>query len=270
MSGHPQIKAKILLLFTISLFVLPSCNILTFNNLKPIDGNIIFSVREGYPNNSITEPRIMLLMITEKMCPCWNWSIVSEITMRGNEISINVLGIYAPEICFTAIGPAHSISFLDIHEGEYLLYFSYKNLTDKYVLSVTDSCIKITGDASQFTKPKFKLFWRYPRNSFVYLCGTTTETSWICEDFLDTLSSKIDLEEFQFPDSGEIPYPCSSMGHHYDMPAKYFFYKKEEDFDRAGEILKSYTQNVISQYSGVGIQLINWKNKRYLSWLLND
>ena len=60
------------------------------------------------------------------------------------------------------------------------------------------------------------------------------------------------------------------MGHHYDMPAKYFFYEKDEDFDKAGEILKSYTQNVIAQYSGVGISLINWKNKKYLSWLFDD
>jgi hypothetical protein len=50
------------------------------------------------------------------------------------------------------------------------------------------------------------------------------------------------------------------MEHYYDIPAKYFFYKKNEDFDKVGEILKSYTQNVIVQYSGIGISLISWKN----------
>ncbi len=150
----------------------------------------------------------MLSMATEEIYPCCNWSIKSEIAVQGNKISIDFLGIYVPEICLTALGPATSTSFLDISNREYSLYFSYRNIIDKYVLTVTDSSNKITEDVSQFTKPKFKLFWRYPPNSFAYLCGTTTETSWIREDFLDTLLNEIDLEEFQFPDSGEICYPC--------------------------------------------------------------
>ena len=268
-----SLKLKTLSLFIIATFtfIFLSCDNSDYENLEPIEGNIIFNIQEGYRNlYSISEPDIMLSMATEKIYPCFNWSIISEATIQGNKISINILGIYVPEMCLTALGPAESILFLDIPEGEYSLYFSYENVTDSYVLTITDSCIKITEDVSQFTKPKFKLFWRYPHNSFACLCGTTNENSWICEDFLDTLLSKIHLEEFQFPDSGEIPYPRSSMGHHYDMPAKYFFYKKDGDFDKAGEILKSYTQNVIAQYSGVGISLINWKNKKYLSWLFDD
>ena len=238
----------------------------------PIEGNVIFSIQEGYQDHdSISEPSIMLSMATEEIYGCCNYSIISKITVQSNKISIDFLGIYVPEICLTAFGPAGSTSFLDISNGEYPLYFSsYRSGTDRYILTVTDSSIKITEDLSQFTKPELKLFWRYPPNSFAYLCGTTTETSWICEDFLDTLLSEIDLEEFQFPDSGEIPYPRSSMGHDYDMPAKYFFYERDEDFDKAGVILKSYTQNVIVQYSGkwlpFGISLISWKNKKHLSW----
>ena len=271
MSVSPKIKTLSLFIFATFIFIFLSCDNSDYENLEPIEGNIIFNIQEGYRNlYSISEPDIVLSMATEKIYPCFNWSIISETTIQGNKISINILGIYVPEMCLTALGPAKSVLFLDVPEGEYSLYFSYENVTDSYVLTITDSCVKITEDESQFTKTKFKLFWRYPPNSFAYLCGTTKGTSWICEDFLDTLLSKIHLEEFQFPDSGEIPYPRSSMGHHYDMPAKYFFYEKDEDFDKAGEILKSYTQNVIAQYSGVGISLINWKNKKYLSWLFDD
>ncbi|OYD17638.1 hypothetical protein CH333_00025 [candidate division WOR-3 bacterium JGI_Cruoil_03_44_89] len=268
-----KIKTVCLFLLALSLFGFLSCDIFNFSKkeLKPIEGDITFSVKEGYrEHDSISEPGIMLSMVTEKIYPCCNWSIISEVSVKGNKISIEILGIYVPEICLTALGPATSTSFLDISNGEYLLYFSYGNMTDGYVLTVTDSFIKVTEEVTRFTKPEFKLFWRYPQNSFAYLCGTTTETSWICEKFLDTLLSEIDLEEFQFPDSGEIPYPRSSDGHYYDMPAKYFFYEKDEDFDKAGAILKSYTQNVITQYSGVGISLINWKNKKYLSWLFDN
>jgi hypothetical protein len=273
MNTLDKIKTLGLSLFTMSLLIFPGCHIFdsSENEIEPIEGNIIFSIKEGYENHdSISEPSIMLSMVTEKIYPCCNWSIISDLTVQNNKISINFSGIYIPEICLTTSGPAQSTSFLNISEGEYSLYFSYRDITDRYVLTVTDSSIKITGNVSQFTKPKFELFWRYPPNSFVYLCGTTTETSWICEDFLDTLSSEINLEEFQFPDSGEIPYPCSSMGHYYDMPAKYFFYEKDADFDKADEILKSYTQNVIAQYSGIGISLVNWKNKKYLSWLFDN
>lgn len=172
-----KMKTYTLLLFTAFLFVFLSCDIFNSNELRPIEGNIIFSIQEGYPNpDSISEPSIMLLMVTEKTYPCYNWSIISEITVQDNKILIDVLGIYVPEICLTALGPATSTSFLDISEGKYLLYFSYREVMDRYVLTVTDSSIEITGDASQFTKPKCKLFWRYPPNSFVYLCKTTTET----------------------------------------------------------------------------------------------
>jgi len=273
MNISSRIKILGLILFAASLLAPLSCRIFDSSEgrLKPIESNIIFSVQEGYQDhNSISEPSIMLSMATEKIYGCCNYTIMSEVSVEGKVISIGLSGIYAPEICLTALGPATSLSFLDISNGEYSLCFSYRGIADRYVLTVTDSSIEITKDVSQFTNPKFKLFWRYPPNSLAYLCGTTTETSWICEDFLDTLLSEIDLEEFQFPDSGEIPYPRSSMGHYYDMPAKYFFYDRDEDFDKAGEILKSYTQDVIIEYSDVGISLISWKNKRFLSWLFDN
>ncbi len=267
-----KIKNLFLFLFASSLFVFLGCSIFKSEESKPIEGNIIFSVKEGYRDySSISEPSIMLSMVTEKIYPCCNWSIICDVIVDGNIVSVDFLGIYIPEICLTALGPAHYTSFLDIPEGEYSLYFTYKGVVDAYVLTVTDSSIKISGNVSpEFTKPKFYQFWRYPPNSLVYLCGTTTETSWICEDFLDTLLSEVNLEQFQFPNSGKIPYPCSSDGHYYDMPAKYFFYEKDEDFDKAGKILESYTQNIIAHYSGIGISLINWKNKEYLSWLFDN
>ena len=249
-------------------FVFLSCNYLgsSGNEIIPIEGNIVFSIQEIYKNyDSISEPSIILAMSTEKIYPCCNYTLLSEVLVRDNKISVNLSGISIPEIGLTALGPASSSSFLDISPDEYLLDFSYIDLEDKYVVTVTDSSIKIREIESQFTNPRFKLYWRYPPNSFVYLCGTTIETSWMCDDFLDTLLREIDIEEFKFENSGEIPYPLMSKGHYYDMPAKYFYYDKDEDFDKAGEILKEYTKNNITQNS-----LINWNNKQYLSWLFDN
>ncbi len=268
MNMLPKLKLLSLGLFVASLFVLLSCD--SAEN-EPIESNIIFNVKEGYEDyDSICEPHVVLRMSTETIYPCCNWSIISEITGMSGAILVDLLGIYVPRICLTAFGPATSTSFLDISNGEYSLCFSYMNDIDGYVLIITDSYIRITGNVSQFTEPGFELFWRYPHNSFAYLCGTTNETAWICDDFLDTLLSEVDLEEFQFPDSGEIPYPRSSDGHNYDMPGRYFLYETDEDFDKAGEILESYTQNVIAQYPGAGISLISWKNKQYCSWLFDN
>ena len=263
-----RIKIPVFSMFIISLIVFLGCGILNFPKvLKPIEGNIMFRIHEGYEHyDSIGEPGIMLSMETKKIYPCCNWLIKSGIAIHGNKILIYISGIYVPKICLTALGPATSESSLDISNGEYLLEFPFGPVTDIYNLIITNSYIKVTKVESHFTEPEFNLYRRYPSNSFVYLCGTTTETSWICEDFLDTLLNRITLEEFQFPDSGRICYPCSSGGCYYEMPAKYFYYENEEDFEQAGEILKSYTVDVLGQYSGVEISLINWKNEKYYSW----
>lgn len=270
MKKQSKIKTFFLFLFAIPLFSFLSCSIFDFQDvqLEPLEGTIRFSVREGYQDiTSISEPSIVLQMVTEKVYNQRPYYIISWTSVNGDEIFFDIWGVDGSKAYFDAFGPASSESFLDIANGKYSLYLSYRDTTDTYSLILTDSFIKVTNDMSQFTDPLFILFWRYPPNSFAYLCGTTTETSWICEDFLDTLLSEVDIEEFQFPDSGTIPYPCSSGGHYYDMPAKYFFYDTDEDFDKAGEISQSYTQRVISQYSGVGISLINWKNKKYYSWV---
>jgi hypothetical protein len=208
-------------------------------------------------------------MATEKIYACCNYRIVADISLRENNISVKLLGIHIPDNCLTALGPAFSEKFLNIHEGVYRLNFLYEFFMDEYLLIVTDSSIEVIKKKYQFTVPEFEVFWRYPPNSFVYLCGTTTDTSWICQDFIDTLLNEVYLQEFQFPDDGEICYPRSSMGHYYDMPARYFIYDKEEDFDRAGEILEAYTQMVVANYSGAGLSLRNWKYKKYASWLFD-
>jgi hypothetical protein len=254
------------------LCVLHGCGIFdTDSELAPIEGEISFSVKEGYADYlEIAEPKIFLSLSTEKIYPCCNWSIVSKIVFQRDVISVELLGIYIPDICLTALGPATSKSFLGLVEGQYVLKFSYRSVTDIYDLVLSDSSIAIKEIASTLTTPSCTLFCRYPRKSFAYICGTTDETSWVYKDFLDTLLSKVDLEEFHFPDYGEIPYPQSSSGHSCDMPAKYFLYEKEPDFERAGEILESYTKSVIVQHPGASISLINWMNKRYCSWLLDD
>ena len=110
--------------------------------------------------------------------------------------------------------------------------------------------------------------WRYPKNSFAYLCGTTLSDTSLCENFIDTLKSVINLTEFNFSEIAEIPYPTSSQGHQYDADVKYFYYDNENEFDKIQAVMKSYKQNHNIDDGGDGLYIVNWMNKKIRSWLL--
>jgi hypothetical protein len=168
------------------------------------------------------------------------------------------------------LGPAAASRVLGLPEGTYDLNLSYRTAVDRYHLIVKADSLRVVSTAPSFSRPEFDVYWRYPKDSFVYCCGTMTETSWICGDFLARLLAEVDLAEFTFPDYGEIPYPRSSEGYYYNAPARYFRYQSEQDFDRAGEILKSYAESVTSKYQGVGLELRNWKGQDFSSWLFES
>lgn len=149
------------------LFVFYGCGVLSTPEeakLKPLEGKVIFKVFEMLnPEDSLKKPEMILSIETEKIYPCSNWSIVSQAWVEGDKIGVDIMGIYIPSICLTALGPATFKTVLDIPEGEYSLYFSYSGITDRYGLSITDSLIRVIGDSGQFTKPGFTMFQRYRR-----------------------------------------------------------------------------------------------------------
>jgi hypothetical protein len=232
----------------------------------PIEGNIIFSIKETHYTDEVQSPNIRLLMKTEEIYACYNFSIESAIYGYGNVVFIDIDGYFAPNICLTALGPARSNSAFPLRPGQYVIRFSKQDQVDLCDVTITDEAIMINPRSANFTIMEDSLFWRFVPQSFAYVCGTTLETSWMCEDFLDSLKSVVEIEEFEYPDYGTIPYPDSSYGHYYDTKSRFFTYKSEADFDRAGEVLKDYARRVISGHSGIGIYLQNWQNKKFLSW----
>jgi hypothetical protein len=256
-------------LLVVSAFFTTHCSV---SDLLPVEGKIFFSVLETHRSYDCNcAPDITLVMKTEKIYGCLNYQIKTEIFRSGGQIDLKISGIEPPEgYCLTAMGPATARKALELPEGTYTLNLSYNYAVDRYHLIVNADSLQVVSTVPSFSQPEFSVYWRYPKNSFVYLCGTMTETSWICDDFLSRLLKDVNLEEFTFPDYGEIPYPRSSEGHYYDAPARYFRYQSEADFDMAGEILKTYSKDVISQYEGVSLWLQNWKNKTFRSWLFED
>lgn len=236
-------------------------------DLRPLEGNLFVSVREGFPAYD-TPPEIYLTLRTEKIYPCSNWSVRFKQRNVENLYYFTIEGIYSPDICLTALGPATASQKFSLQEGDYILNFIYQGITDQYRLQITRDRIRLQPSLTQFTASGDSLIWRYPPRSFAYVCGTTQETQWIYQDFLDTLLQVVPLQEFQFPDSGKVPYPVAPQGYYVNLPARYFYYQKESDYERAGEVLRDYSQRIIKNYSGVGIYLMNWRNKYFYSWQL--
>ncbi len=237
----------------------------------PLESNVIFSIKESYPYGYFGEPMIQLSMRTEERYPILQYQLLSDVKVKEDRISVDIECVYFPGgFSNPAFGPATYDSFLVIPNGEYGLYFSYKRIKDEYILTVTDSSIEISPEISILTDPSFEVFWRYPENSFVCYGvphGSDTEAdSLLFEGFVDSLAIKIDLEEFEFPTYGEIPYPHQGTWEYDTRFFRYFYYQGELDFDRAGELLESYIENVLPDSSYLGIELLNWKNKRYSSW----
>jgi hypothetical protein len=234
---------------------------------KPLDTGIRFNVLE-YHAQTDSAPETLLSMQTKKVYGCCNFRILSGLVQVGDELTVNINGIQTPGICLTALGPAGGSHLLALPEGTYSLAFAHGlHPKDSYTLIVTQASFEVKTHGSSFTEPVYTIYWRYPADSFVYVCGTTADTAWIYDDFLSVLRSQVELEEIRFPEYGERCYPRASQGHWVDMPARYFTYKTEADFDKAGEILKSYSESVLSQYSGADIFLTNWKDRSYRSWL---
>jgi len=256
-------------LLVVSAFFTTHCSV---SELLPVEGKIFFSVLEIQRSHDCNcAPDITLTMTTEKGYNNLGYQIKTEIFFSGGQIDIKILGIKPPEgIILPALGPASASKVLDLQEGAYTLSFYYRYAVDRYHLIVKADSLQVVSTVPSFSQPEFTVFWRFPANSFAYFCGTMTETSWICQDFVSRLLKEVDLEEIHFPDYGEIPYPRSSEGHYYDAPARYFRYQTEEDFDRAGDVLRLYAESVTANYQGVGISLENWKARFYYSWLLEN
>jgi hypothetical protein len=262
--------ASYCLLLSAALVLLAACS---QESVTPPEGRFFFTVKEAYQGGKEgVEPSLFLLTETEKIYGCCNCSIAASYRRLGALLAVDILGIRLPVICLDALGPAHRGDFLELEEGVYSLEFSHASQKSAYELEVTRDALTVSLASSpltEFAVPKFSVWWRYPRNSFVYLCGTTEATAWIYEDFLQRLRATVELEEIEFPASGELGYPRAPQGHHVDHPARYFIYANDDVFRAAGEALRAYIRDVIGHPSGVGISLRNWKNESYLSWMMD-
>lgn len=252
--------------------LITGCNDLTgseedYSDLLPIEQGIEFSVQEAHDQssqmNAPVEPFIQLSMDTKDIYNCMNYRIDSKLTSTSSGQLVDINGVQNQGVCLTALGPAQNDFALDLQPSDYTLTFKYQRTSYNYTLTVTESSLQITGDSNSFVQPKIETFWRYPENSFAYLCKSTQDTRWMCTDFEQILNDSLDISSFEFPGEGTIPYPTEENV--YDI-ANYYNYPEEQVFQKAGNMLEAYSDSVVSQQEGAYLSVINWKNQGFRSW----
>jgi hypothetical protein len=248
-----------------------SCDILDNNSstIEPLDSKINFKVLESFDRyETVSAPEIFIEMQTEKIYGCYNYGISTYSRFEDRKVIVDIRGISKPGVCLTALGPANARIRLGYISGVYEIEFNGNNFNDKYNLLISDSLIILDGKETANTNPSVYFMYRYPKNSFAYLCGTLLSDSSLCSKFIDTLQSVISITEFHFSDIAEIPYPKSSQGHYYDADARYFYYHTESDFEKIREAMKNFKQSYFPDNHGTGLSIISWMNKKIYSWIL--
>jgi hypothetical protein len=257
-----SIQISILLLF------LNACDIVDDDNygtMTPLDSKIKFKVVESYEDyQSTSVPEIFIDMVTEKEYPCCNYGISTYSRFENRKVIVDIKGIYKPDICLTAFGPANTRVKLGYLKGVYEIELNGDSFTDNYNLLISDSLIILDGNGSAKTEPAAYFIYRYPHNSFAYAWSRGVPDSLFCLGFIDTLKSVISLNEFTFSNVAEIPY--------FQKPSQYesvsyYYYENESDFNKISSVMKSYKQAHFPN-DEVYVSIYSWKNKRILSWTL--
>lgn len=141
------------LLFVIifnSIFI--SCNIFeSENDLDPIEGKVIFSVTYDSTHIIYNHSGFLLLLKTEKIYSCYNYEIISNVSINSGKINVELFGIDIEGLCATAEGPATSLKPLNISEGNYDLNINYMLKKDKYALSVNKLNVSVNQIDTSFT-----------------------------------------------------------------------------------------------------------------------
>lgn len=256
----------VFLQFSFLTLYLSGCDILENSSatLMPLESKINFKVVESYQHyETVAVPKIFIKMVTEKIYPCFNYSISTQFREDGRKLIVQIFGIEQSVSCATAFGPANGVINLGYRTGIYEIEFNGYNFNDKYNLMITDSLIILDGKETLNMSPSVHFVYRYPKNSFAYIWSKCATDSLIFLEFIDTLKSVINLNELLFSDLAEIPYPITNEYRN----VNYFKYDSNSDFSRISSIMKSYKQAHFPN-NEVIISIQNWMNKKIRSSLL--
>jgi hypothetical protein len=235
-------------------------------NSNSIASEIQFMPEEVHADYYVVQkPTLRLKLITKELFPCINYGIVTSEFINGSELIVRFEEIVNSGVCATAIGPA--TKYIDLPQNINKLTFINGKTIDQYSITIDSQKVKINLIESSFTTSLYDNTFRYPENSFAYICGTNTTNTNIYTDFLNILLANPSLKEISFQGEGRIPYPISTSGNWVNHKTRFFKYNNFSDFESLGQTLTNYKNGNITPNSGVTIALESWNNSKHLSWM---
>ena len=123
------------------------------NNSDNDNSKFTISIKEGYfPYDSVSNPKLVIFLETEKIYECANYKILTDTTIIDNNLIIEILDIPHPDVCLTSFDNARSEDiFLAWSEGEYNIIIKNASETNSLKAIISKDRIKIT--ALLFNKP---------------------------------------------------------------------------------------------------------------------
>jgi len=232
--------------------------------MDSLSGEILIFFGEGHPYSSDTgNPVFFMSQKTAFIYPNYNNSIAQDIKVSPGELEFSHKGVFFPDVQADAFGPATSRSSFKMETGVYRILFEYRDMTDRYDVTIDDSLVRIVQLDSNYTQSTHQLFWRYRPQSFAVSCGASAET---CQEFVDSLLASLTLTEFFYPENGVIPFIRRWVGQSNGGSTRFFEYDNEDDFHLARDALERFTLNKIASQKGISITIESWRNEWARSW----
>lgn len=156
-------------------------------------------------------------------------------------------------------------TYIDLPESVNRISLINGNVVDRYEILISKEKVEIYSIVKNYTDLINDKLFRFPENTFNFTCWTGSGGKTLCTDYLNILFNELSLVEYVFSGEGKIPYPyyTSTSPDHFIAVLKY---EKESDFDKAGELLKTFTLEHIPPNTGKSISLIGWNNKQFHSY----
>jgi len=260
-----QIIWKIFLIIILFSFLI-SCDKINsqYKYIKYITGDSISTNFDFMPIELLigvdNPPKLKIKFVTTKIFSCFDYSLISTNFIKGNSFIIRFEKAVRPRYCSAAFGPAKSM--IDLPENINQLVIINGNNIDIYDININKELISISSKKNKFTNCLYPQTFRYPKNTFVYICKNNLVNEYIYNDFLKILRDNHLFTEHYFEGDGRIPYPDRSTGHWSNYPSRFFRYKNESDFEKAKKLLDDFAK----KNKEAKILLKNWKNRKYSVW----
>lgn len=238
-----------------------------YSELATIDSKIRITQAEELTHSG--KP-YYLDLVTEKIYPCYNYSIDYVVLRRNNNFNIRLLSIHKPGICLTALGPARSrINLGNLNNGQYNLNIEINGAVESAKLDVTDSNYKISADNGLWLKYENKELRRVPEYIIWGQVGYSSDTLiTVVNNFLDSLRTlgaqprlltPGDYGYFKIDMFGKIETP-GNHGYHF---VKMFLYEYRNNIADIESLMKRTQAKYFNQIS---LSCQTWRGDVIYGW----